>query len=213
MVMKTSSFDKKNIIKQLVSQQFFLPPNLITDRTYSLRIEVVSSDLVFNQFTDFLLEISQNLEGTDPNAYNSVFEVAAERLQLNLLSVQQRFHEKTHSFLKEGLATEDILFITCISSILEILDVRHFDNLVEGLRESYIHQCIQQHYQKDDLSAHFENGIKRLGEIADSYFSLLHNILKIEDLAYLLNVEIVYDQNLVREYNQNVINKIILGGF
>ncbi|UCE14778.1 MAG: hypothetical protein JSV04_06250 [Candidatus Heimdallarchaeota archaeon] len=212
--MKTSSFDKKNIIKQLVSQQFFIPPNLITDRTYSVRIEVTSSDRVFKQFSDFLYEISQNIEGIDPVPYNAVLAEAAEGLHLNLPFVQQRFHEKTHSFLKEGLATEDILFITCISSILEILDVRHFDNLVEGLRESYIHLCIQQHYQNtnDDLKTHFENGIKRLGEIADPHFSLLQNILKVEDLAHLLEIKINYDQDLVLEYNQRVVNKIISGG-
>ena len=63
-----------------------------------------------------------------------------------------------------------------------------------------------------DISKHFKAGIKRLGEIADSNFSLLHSILKCITLAQIFKIEIDYDQRLVEEYFQIVINKIISGG-
>ncbi|MFX1283738.1 MAG: hypothetical protein ACFFB5_08785 [Promethearchaeota archaeon] len=205
---------KDEVIKQLVSQQFFIPPNLITDRTYRLKIEIRGSERVFLEFSNFLDKISHELQGIDPTPYNLVLEKAAKALELKSEAVQQRFYDKTHAFLREGLATEDILFITAISSLLEVLDVLHFNELVEQLHDSYVQLCINKtpNGHDNNLSNHFNAGIKRLGEIADSYFSLLHNIVKCVNLAQLFHIELNYDQALVHEYHERVVHKIVSGG-
>ncbi len=212
--MRTDPIHKDEVIKQLVSQQFFIPPNLITDRTYRLKIEIKGSERIFIHFSNFLYKISSNLKGIDLMPYNEVLGKAGETLQLKSKAVQRRFYDKTHVFLREGLATEDILFITAISSILEVLDVDHFEELVEQLYDSYVQLCIHKTPNGNDsnLSNHFSVGIKRLGEIADSQFSLLHNIVKCVNLAQFFNIKINYDQALVREYHQRVVHKIISGG-
>lgn len=212
--MQADPIQRDEVIKQLVSQQFFLPPNLITDRTHRLQIEIQRADRVFLKFTDFLFKISYDLKGTDPTPYNVVLKKAGKTLQIKSTTARQRFYDKTHIFLKEGLATEDILFITVIASILEVLDVQHFEDLVEQLYDSYVQLCIRKIPNGNDsnLTNHFNSGIKRLGEIADAHFSLLHNVVKCEKLAQLFEIEINYDQPLVREYIQIVIHKIISGG-
>ncbi|UCG90023.1 MAG: hypothetical protein JSU57_06050 [Candidatus Heimdallarchaeota archaeon] len=212
--MRTDPIHKDEVIKQLVSQQYFIQPNLITDRTYRLKIEIRGSERVFDQFSDFLYKISNDLKGIDPTPYNIVLEKAGETLQLKSEAVQQRFYDKTHAFLREGLATEDILFITAISSVLEVLDVHHFEELIEQLHDSYVQLCIHKTPNGNDsnLLNHFNAGIKRLGEIADAHFSLLLNIVKCVKLAQLFNIELNFDQVLVREYHQSVVHKIISGG-
>lgn len=212
--MQKDPIPRDKLIRQLVSQQFFIHPNLITDRTHRLQMEIQGADLVFLHLSDLLYEMSYDLKGTDPTPYNIVLEKAALILQIKPKTVQQRFHEKTNVFLREKLATEDILFITAISSILEVLDKQHFQELVDQLYDSYFQLCIHKIPARDDsdVSRHFYAGIRRLGEIADSNFSLLHNILKCVNLAQLFKIKISYDQSLVQEYFQIVIHKIISGG-
>ncbi|MFX1423521.1 MAG: hypothetical protein ACFFB2_14525 [Promethearchaeota archaeon] len=213
--MQKDPIQRDDVIKQLISQQFFIYPNIITDRTYRLQHIIQGSDQVLNKFSDFLHNLSYNLRGTDPIPYNLVLKKAGETLKLKSSVTQQRFYEKTHIFLGEGLATEDIMFITAIASILEVLDIQHFRSLIEKLYDLYLQLCIQNIPSINDknLSKHFNAGIKLLGEIADSHFSLLHNILKCENLAQLFKIEIKYDQDIVKEYYQIVINKIISSGF
>lgn len=212
--MQKDPIQREKVIKQLVSQQFFVHPNFITDRTHRLQMEVHGADQVFLHLSDFLYEVCYNLKGTDPLPYNIVIEKIATLLQIKPIIVQQRFYEKTHVFLRERLATEDILFITTISSILEVLDIQQFQKLVDQLYDFYIKLCIHKIPARDDndISKHFFTGIRRLGEIADSNISLLHNVHKCLTLAQLFRTEISFDQRLLQEYFQIVINKIISGG-
>lgn len=212
--LQVDPIQRHGVIKQLVSQQFLIYPNLITDRTHRLQIEIQGADRVFLRFTGFLYKISCDLKGLDPKPYNVVLEKAGETLYIKSTIIQQRFYDKTHVFLREGLATEDILYITVIASILEVLDAHHFEGLVEQIYDSYVKLCIRKIPNGNDnnLSKHFNAGIKRLGEIADSHFSLLQNIGKCVKLAQLFEIEINYDQRLVREYHEEVVHKIISGG-
>ncbi len=212
--MQTDRIQRDVVIKQLVSQQFFIPPDLITDRTHRLRIEIQGSDRVFHFLTDFLYEISNDLYGLDPTPYNDIMKKAGDALHFKSIIAQQRFRYKIKNFLKEDLATEDILFISTIASILEVLDSRHFDDLVDQLYDSYVKLCLQKTAirENSNLSRHFIAGIKRLGEIADPHFSLLHNIVKCLDLARMFKIKISFDKKLVQEYNQRVVYKIISGG-
>ncbi|UCG03273.1 MAG: hypothetical protein JSW11_04630 [Candidatus Heimdallarchaeota archaeon] len=210
--MQKDPIQRDEVIKQLVCQQFFIRPNLITDRTHRLQIEIQGAEHVFLHLSDFLYDLS--LKGTDPTPNEVVLEEAAIFLQINPKLVLLRFHEKTHVFLREGLATEDILFITTISSILEVFDTQQFEKLVDQLYDSYIQLCIHKIPARDDndISRHFFAGIRRLGEIADPNFSLLHNVLKCVTLAKLFQIHINHDQSLIQEYFQIVMNKIISGG-
>ena len=65
----------KEIIDTLVAQQFYIAPNIITDRTYSLQFEVSGAELVYKQFTDFLCKNSEHLWGTDPAHYLYIFSI------------------------------------------------------------------------------------------------------------------------------------------
>ncbi len=180
-----------------------------------MKIEIKGSDRVFQLISDYLYKISHDLKGVDPTPYITVMVMAAQALCIQPTIVKQHFHNKAHSFIEEGLATEDILFITSIASILETLDARHFEDLRERLYDSYVQLCIQKTLIKEEksLTKQFNEGIKRLGEIADPLFSLLQNIIKCVDLANLFKIEISYDRNLVQKYNQIVLDKIISGGF
>ena len=180
-----------------------------------MKIEIKGSDRVFQDISDYLYKISRDLAGVDPTPYITVMENAAKSLRIQPTIVGEHFHKKAYSFIEEGLATEDILFITSIASILETLDARHFEDLCERLYDSYVQLCIQKSLLPEEKSRkkHFDEGIKRLGEIADPLFSLLQNIIKCVDLANLFEIEINYDVDLVQKYNQVVIDKIISGGF
>ncbi|MHA2246218.1 MAG: hypothetical protein ACXADY_14735 [Candidatus Hodarchaeales archaeon] len=212
--MQADPIQRHEAIKQLVSQQFLIYPNLITDRTHRSQIEIQGAERVFLRFTGVLYKISCNLKGLDPTPYNVVLEKAGETLYIESTIIQQHFYDKTNVFLREGLATEDILFITAIASILEVLDAHHYEGLVGQLYESYVKFCIHKfpNGNENSLSEHFHVGIQRLGEIADSHFSLLKNIAKCVKLAQLFEIEINYDESLVREYHEGVVNKIISGG-
>ncbi|MFX1515816.1 MAG: hypothetical protein ACFFC6_05860 [Promethearchaeota archaeon] len=212
--MQKEPIQREEVIKQLVSQQFFIHPDIIIDRTHRLQMKVLGANRVFQHLSNFLYEIAYELKGIDPFPYNIVLGKIARVLRISPKKAQQRFHEKTHVFLREKLATEDILFITVISSILEVFDSLQFQELVDHLHDLYIQLCIHKIPSRDDngISKHFNAGIRRLGEIADSNFSLLHNIFKCVNLAQLFKIEIEYDQRLVEEYIQIVINKIISGG-
>lgn len=214
MIIQKDPIQRGKVIKQLASQQFFIHPNFITDRTHHLHMEIQGADHVFLHLSDFLYEMTNDLKGTDPTPYNVVLEKAAEVLQIKPIMVQQRFYEKTNTFLRERLATEDLLFIMVISSILEVLDIQQFQEIIDQLFNSYIQMCIHKIPARDDndVSRHFHTGIRRLGEIADSNFSLLHNVLKCINLAQLFKIQISYDQSIVQEYFQSVIHKIISGG-
>lgn len=212
--MQKDPIQRDKVIRQLASQQFFILPNLITDRTHRLQIEIQGANHVFLHLSNFLYEISYNLKGTDPTPYIVVLEKAASILQIKPKIVQLHFHDKTHVFLRERLATEDILFIITVSSILEVLDAQQYQSLVDELYDSYIQLCIHKIPARDDddISKHFFTGIRRLGEIADPHFSLLHNVLKCDNLAQLFKIQIIYNQSQMQEYFQFVINKIISGG-
>ena len=141
MTVTTLSF--RELIDQLVRQQFFIEPNIITDRTYTLQFEVEGSDLILNHFADFLFDHSKDLFGTDPSHYLAVLIRTGKKLSINPVDkLKTRFKEKIGSFIKEGLATETILFIATISSILEILDYSHYQTLLKELSSLYYHQCI-----------------------------------------------------------------------
>jgi hypothetical protein len=212
--MEKDPIQREKLIKQLVSQQFFIHPNFITDRTHHLQIEIDGADQVFLHLSGFLYEMCSNLKGTDPFPYNVAIEKIADLLQIKLKLVQQRFYEKTHVFLRERLATEDILFITTISTILEVLDIQQFQELVDQLYDLFMKLCIHKIPARDDndISKLFFTGVRRLGEIADSNISLLHNVHKCVTLAQLFRIELSLDQKLIQEYFETVINKITSGG-
>ncbi|MHA2225465.1 MAG: hypothetical protein ACXAC8_09695 [Candidatus Hodarchaeales archaeon] len=214
--MQNNPMQREVVIKQLVRQQFYSHPNFIIDRTQRLQIEVHGASCLFNEFSSFLFEISNNLNGSDPNLYSEIINKAGNALNLQPDTIRERFHDKTNGLLGENLATEDILFIAAIASILEVLDIRHFKDLLDNLYNSFIQFCIQggvsSFKESKNLSSHFDKGIKRLGEIADEHFSLLQNITKCEDLAQIFKIQIKYDRFLVQEYIQKVIDKIISGG-
>ena len=85
----------KEVIDQLVAQQFYIAPNTITDRTYSLQFEVSGADIVYNQFTNFLFTNSEHLYGTDPAHYLSAVMKAGKKLSIKpLQKLEERFNEK-----------------------------------------------------------------------------------------------------------------------
>jgi hypothetical protein len=198
--------DRMGVIKQLASQQFFLPPDFVIDRTHRIEIRVTGSDQVFKSFSDYLYKISKSVKGENVASYFYILADAATKLKLVKPNLEKRFHNKTAGFLKEGLATEEILFITAIATILESLDLIHYDLFLEDL---------QSHYNDADLKVDptkkakkFENGIKRLGEIADSYFSILLNLRKIDELAKIFGIVVNYNQQEVEEFYNKVISSI-----
>ncbi len=198
--------DRMGVIKQLVSQQFFLPPDFVIDRTHRIEIRVRGSDQVFKSFSEYLYEISKSVKGKDAASYYSILKDAAKNLNLARSKVEQRFHEKSIGFLKEGLATEEILFITAIATILESLDLIHYELFLEDLWFHYNGAETQEDPSKKEKK--YENGIKRLGEIADSYFSILLNLRKIDELAKIFCIKVTYDHQEVEDFYKEVINSI-----
>jgi len=203
----SSPSDRMGVIRQLVSQQFFLPPNFVIDRTHRIELLVHGSDLVFNMFSDFLFEISKSIKGDNINSYYSALKTAAKRLNLDELSIEGRFDKKSNGFLREGLATGEILFITTIATILESLDLIHYDLFIHELRSRY--NDLNKQKDSSEKNYKFEKGVERLGEVADSFFSLLLNLRKIEELATLFQFSLNYDQHQVEKYYKEVINSIM----
>ncbi|MFW9905592.1 MAG: hypothetical protein ACFFFH_14715 [Candidatus Thorarchaeota archaeon] len=212
--MQKDPIQREKVIKQLFSQQFFIHPNSITDRTHRLQMEILGAEQLYLHLSEFLNEMLFNLKGIDPSPDNIVIEKIVILLQIKPRIVQQCFQEKIHLFLRERFATEDIPFITPISTILEVLHVQQFQELVDQLYDSYIKLCICKIPTRDDndIPKHFFTGIRRLEEIADSNISLLNNVHKCVTLAQLFRIEISTDQRLLREYFQTVIKKIFSGG-
>ncbi|MHA2075701.1 MAG: hypothetical protein ACW97X_13860 [Candidatus Hodarchaeales archaeon] len=131
---KPPPIDRMSVIRQLVSQQFFLPPNFIIDRTNRIELKVHGSDQVFKLFSQFLYQISKSATGEDISSYFTVLETAANRLNLNKDDLEEKFIQKTEGFVNEGLATEEILFITLIATFLESLDLVHYKMFLKDLR-------------------------------------------------------------------------------
>ena len=157
----------------------------------AIKIEVKGASLVYQLFTDFLYEKSSHLYGTEPGPYIAIMSEAGEKLQLENIALERRFQAKAGSFLREGLATENILFISTIATILEVLDVKHYQELLTRL-----HSAFKLSYRDNLLDSKtegylklFDEGIKRLGEIADPNFSILLNLIKLVDLAQIFQIE------------------------
>ncbi|MFW9778709.1 MAG: hypothetical protein ACFFE8_07620 [Candidatus Heimdallarchaeota archaeon] len=170
----------RSVIDQLVRQQFFLTPNYIIDRTSRNRLEVEGSNEILAFFSEFLFRKMKDLDGTDPKPYISALFSVIDKLQLEKGDLISRFERKAGSFLIEGLASETILVITTVSTILESLDAKHFETLMKNLRSSFLK--VARYRNLEEL---FDEGIKRLGETANPDFSLLLNLVKIKDLARL----------------------------
>jgi len=204
----------KEIIDQLVAQQFYIAPNTITDRTYSLQFEVSGADIVYNQFTNFLCSNSEHLYGTDPAHYLSAVMKAGKKLSIKPLQrLEEKFNVKIGSFIEEGLATETILFIATISTILEVLDSDHYQTLIKELSALYFHQCIS----SLDLSPRdsLDQGINRLAEAADSKISLLQNMVKLRSIASIFDLtdSLSYDKRELLNFKNDIIRKIINGSY
>ncbi|MFX0204672.1 MAG: hypothetical protein ACFFDT_01710 [Candidatus Hodarchaeota archaeon] len=181
MIIQKDPIQREKVIKQLISQQFFIHPNFITDRTHRLQMEIHGADRVFLYLSGFLYEMCHKLKGIDPFPYNVAIEKIAIQLQIKPKIAQRRFNEKTHVFLNEKLATEDTLFITTISSIPEVLDIQRFQELVDQLYDSYIKLCIHKIPARNDndISKLFFTGIRRLVKLRTHifpYYSLFINV-------------------------------------
>ena len=61
--MQKEPIQREEVIKQLVSQQFFIHPDIIIDRTHRLQMKVLGADRVFQHLSNFLYEISYELKG------------------------------------------------------------------------------------------------------------------------------------------------------
>jgi len=204
----------KEVIDQLVAQQFYIAPNTITDRTYSLQFEVSGADIVYNQFTNFLFTNSEHLYGTDPAHYLSAVMKAGKKLSIKpLQKLEERFNEKIGTFIEEGLATETILFIAAISTILEVLDSDHYQTLIKELSALYFHQCVS----SLDLSPResLDQGINRLAEAANSKISLLQNMVKLRSIASIFDLtdNLSYDKRELLNLKNDIIQKIITGSY
>lgn len=201
----------KEIIDQLVAQQFYIAPNIVTDRTYSLQFEVSGADSVYNHFTNFLFNNSEHLYGTDPTHYLSALMKSGKKLSIKpLQKLEDKFNEKIGTFIQEGLATETILFIATISSILEVLDSDHYQTLIKELSALYFHQRISSR----DLSpseVNLDQGINRLREAANSKISLLQNMVKLRSIASIfdLSEDLSYDKRELLNFKNDIIRKII----
>ena len=216
MTVTTLSF--RELIDQLVRQQFFIAPNIITDRTYSLQFEIEGSNQILEYFADFLFEHSKDLYGTDPSQYMAVLVRTGKKLSINPLDkLKTRFNEKIGSFIEEGLATETILFIATISSILEVLDYSHYETLLKELSSLYYHQCISllatQEYE--DQAKNLDDGIKRLSEAAEPKLSLIQNIIKLKSLASIFDIAdlLSYDKRQLMDIQSDIIRKVITGSY
>ena len=204
----------KEVIDQLVAQQFYIAPNTITDRTYSLQFEVSGADIVYNQFTNFLFTNSEHLYGTNPAHYLSAVMKAGKKLSIKpLQKLEERFNEKIGTFIEEGLATETILFIAAISTILEVLDSDHYQTLIKELSALYFHQCVS----SLDLSPResLDQGINRLAEAANSKISLLQNMVKLRSIASIFDLtdNLSYDKRELLNLKNDIIQKIITGSY
>ena len=204
----------KEVIDQLVAQQFYIAPNTITDRTYSLQFEVSGADIVYNQFTNFLFTNSEHLYGTNPAHYLSAVMKAGKKLSIKpLQKLEERFNEKIGTFIEEGLATETILFIAAISTILEVLDSDHYQTLIKELSALYFHQCVS----SLDLSPResLDQGVNRLAEAANSKISLLQNMVKLRSIASIFDLtdNLSYDKRELLNFKNDIIQKIITGSY
>ncbi len=204
----------KEIIDQLVAQQFFIAPNIITDRTYSLQFEVEGCEVVYNHFTGFLLTNCDNLYGEDPEYYLSTLMKCGKKLSLKPLKrLEDKFNEKIGTFIQEGLATETILIIATISTILEVLDADNYQTLIKELSALYFHQCISSR----DLSPResLDQGINRLAEAANPKLSLLQNMVKLRSIASIFDLasNLSYDKRELLNFQNDIIQKIITGSY
>ena len=206
--------DSKEVVNQLVLQQFFIPPNIITDRTYSMQFEIQGSEIVLETLTDLLYENSKDLEGTETSSYLNALLRTGKKLSIKPLeSLETRFKEKIGTFIEEGLATATILLIATVSSILEILDFNHHQMLLKELSAVYYHQCISR-FSTDEYEEQCEKldeGIRRLSEAAEAKLSLLQNVIKLKSLASIFDLTdyLSYDIRQLQNYQSEITQKII----
>ncbi len=210
----------KEIIDQLVAQQFYIAPNIITDRTYSLQFEVSGADVVYNQFTNFLMTNSDHLYGTEATHYLSTCMKLGKKLSIKPLQrLEDRFNEKIGSYIQNNNSEEEeetaetILFIATISTILEVLDLDHYQTLIKELSALYFHQCIS----SLDLSPResLDQGINRLAEAANPKISLLQNMVRLRSLASIFDLtdNLSYDKRELMNHQNDIIQKIITGSY
>jgi hypothetical protein len=210
----------KEIIDQLVAQQFYIAPNIITDRTYSLQFEVSGADVVYNQFTNFLMTNSDHLYGTEATHYLSACMKLGKKLSIKPLQrLEDRFNEKIGTYIQNNNSEEEeetaetILFIATISTILEVLDLDHYQTLIKELSALYFHQCIS----SLDLSPResLDQGINRLAEAANPKISLLQNMVRLRSIASIFDLtdSLSYDKRELMNHQNDIIQKIINGSY
>lgn len=196
---------KLEIVTFLISQQFYKGENKITDRTRTIEVTIENSSDVIENFKNFLLRETKDLEGLDVLKYKIGILSVSKKLNMSdkeKSSLEAKFDKKTVPMMREGVATEDILYLTSIASILEILDMRHLSNVLKDLSKQFFDK-----FDKD--KTFFQDGINRLGEVADSNFSLLINIEKINDLSRLFTGKKLYlNPEVKQKFIDNVLIKI-----
>ncbi len=212
--MSVEILNPKEVVDQLVSQQFFIPPNIITDRTYTIQFEIQGSEIVLETFIDLLYENSKDLNGTEPSSYLNALLRTGKKLSIKPLEkLETRLREKIGSFIEEGLATETILLIATISSVLEILDFKNRQMLLTELSAVYYHQCISRFStaEYEEQSEKLDAGIRRLSEAAEAKLSLLQNVIKLKSLASIFDLTdyLTYDKRQLQNYQSEIIQKII----
>ena len=205
------SIKKDVVIKQLVEQQFYQPPDYIVDRTHRIKTRVLNSNLVIIKLVDFLVFHSLHLKGTKSAPYLKISDKIAQKFSLNPKEVRSRYHNKTKDFIREKLETEDLIFITMIANILEILDLSHYQKTLEVIRKEYLKRFQDQEIsiQNSNITLTFEEGVKRLGEVANSDFSIVQNLIKVKDLALIFGVNIRINQDEYNGFILKVVDKIL----
>ncbi|MFX0094142.1 MAG: hypothetical protein ACFFBD_20560 [Candidatus Hodarchaeota archaeon] len=166
--------DRDTLIRSLLWQQFWRPPDQLTDRTKSLNISVPGSEGIMEELENVFYEGCQRCSScrTGDSGCETpelLIEVISKRLSLDPTMPAKIFKEKMQYIQDLEMDASNILMFA-ISSVLEYIKIKSANSLVDAVRQ-YL-QDKQYHVSREQV----ERILGTLSEKADSEYNLLLNM-------------------------------------
>ncbi|MFX0065252.1 MAG: hypothetical protein ACFFC7_24030 [Candidatus Hermodarchaeota archaeon] len=197
--------DRESLIKSLLWQQFWRPPDQLTDRTKSLNISVPGSDGIMEELADIFHQGCKSCSGCQEGEARCdtpelLIEVVTSRLCLNSSLALQLFREKMQYIMGIELEPSNVLMFA-ISSVLEYIKIFSANSLIKEVMK-YLEDK-QQPIAREQV----ERILGSLSEKADSEYNLLLNMetLKVYTNCLMSDLKIPSRD----EFMERIIYKIV----
>ncbi len=188
----------------LLQQQFWDPPDHITDRTRARRLKVAGSAKVIENLSHTLLKGTEGLT-SQISSYQQYCGDIAKKLGLDEQTVLDIFEEKTKDRRSvEDQRDETILLVFAVGAILSAIRTAKQDDLLSTIRDLVRERSGRQWTVHDEVK--LTEQVDYLFQTSDSELSLLLNLGVLSEIANCLNLGV--NSGYFEKYFQKITQRL-----